>query len=122
MNEADFLETANSTFGLLVEILSFYMTVTSAYLIAAFLVGERLTRSQITIISTLYVFMTGVSTYASFVWGMRGIYYMTRVQELDTGAPIYANTVAPMIVTVTLAAGIVACLKFMWDVRHPKTE
>jgi hypothetical protein len=122
MTEADLLEVATSTYGLAVDGLSFYMTVTTAYLIAVYLVGAKLTRFQMTVISTLYVIMTGVSTYALDSWLKRGVYYMAKARALDADSPIYANAAVAVIMTATLVAGIFACLLFMWSIRHPKPE
>ena len=122
MTEADIVESMHSGFGLVVDVLSVYMTITSAYLLVAFLAGTRLTRSQVGIISTLYVFMAAVTTYAAFAWGMRGIHYAFELQSLGTGSPIYATQAIPVALSSTLAGGILASLKFMWDVRHPKAE
>ena len=122
MTETELLEIANSTYGLAVDGLSFYMTVTSAYLVAIYLPGSKLTRFQITVISTLYVIMTSVGTYALDSWLKRGVYYMAKARELDADSPIYANPYAPVMLTTALVVGIFACLLFMWSIRHPKPE
>ena len=84
--------------------------------------GTRLTKSQVGIISTLYIFIAVVTTYAAFAWGMRGVHYAFELQSLGTSSPIYATQAIPFALSSTLAGGILASLKFMWDVRHPKTE
>ena len=44
MTEAELLEAATSYFELATGMISLYLTITSAYLIVAYLVGARLTR------------------------------------------------------------------------------
>jgi hypothetical protein len=122
MTEAEMLEVANGTYELMLSALSLYMSVTSGYLIVAFLVGAKLTRSQMTIISTLYIFMAGVSTYGLYGWVTRGMYFMYEVRALNETVPVQATPLVPAVLIFTLSAGIIASLKFMWDVRHPKTE
>jgi hypothetical protein len=122
VTESELIEAGNSTFALVVELLGFYMTVTSAYLVVAFIAGLRLTRFQITIISTLYVFMASVSTYALYLWCMRAVDYMFKLQETGTSATMNPNYYVPMILTITLVGGIFTSLIFMWNVRNSKNN
>jgi hypothetical protein len=81
MTEAELVEAVNSSWSLVIDAMGSYMTIVSAYLIAAYLAGEKLTTSQAGIISALFVTMTSLCS-----------------------------------------VGILVSLKFMWDIRHSKTE
>jgi hypothetical protein len=122
MTESELVEASSSYFDLSIQVLSFYMTVTSGYLIVAFLAGAKLTRPQMSIISTLYIFMTVVGTYAAFAWMSRGTQYVLKLEALESSGAVYANPALPFIVSAILMGGIVASLVFMWGVRHPKTH
>ena len=118
MNEPELVEAANSTFALVVDLLTFYMTITSAYLLVAYIAGAKLSRFQITVVSVLYIFMGSASTYALSLWMIRGIYYMARVQALDATAPINPTAIIPLMIIAALIGGIVTSLIFMWNIRR----
>ena len=122
MTEAELLEAASYQFELVISTLSLYISVTSAYLLVAFVAGIRLTRSQTFIISTLYIVICALATYAVYSWTTRGVYYAIKLEALDANVPIYSKIVVPVVLPLLLAGGIVASLKFMWDIRHPKSE
>jgi hypothetical protein len=122
MEAADYLEAAYSYFGLTIDMLSFYMTVTSGYLIVAYLAGAKLSRSQIAVISTLYIFMASIATYGLYAFVARGSAFAHKHSALDPGIFVYATPVLSVVLSATLAGGIIASLLFMWNIRHPKTE
>jgi hypothetical protein len=122
MTSTELIEAATQYYGLAIEILAFYFTVTSAYLIVGFLVGDRLTRSQVLYISVLYIFMASLSSYTFFAWASRGVYFSFQLDMARTGEPIYATTWIVEAFSMLLGAGILASLKFFWDVRHRRAE
>jgi len=122
MTEADFLENANANFDLVIQILSLYLTATSAYLIVAFMVGDKLTNLQTIIISTLFIFMAAMATYGMYAWLSRAFFFIDEARALDKALPIYSRSGLAIALAIVLAGGIIASLKFMWDVRHDKTE
>ena len=122
MTEAELLDAASYQFELVMSTLALYITVTSAYLLVAFVAGIRLTESQTIIISTLYIVISSLATYAVYSWTARGVYYAIQLEALDPNVPEYSKILVPSILPLLLAGGVFASLKFMWDVRHPKTK
>jgi hypothetical protein len=122
MSETDLLENLTAHFDLVLQVLSLYLTVTSAYLIVAFMAGDRLTNSQAIIISTLYIFIAAITTYSMYAWLGRAFYFSNKLKETGVDMPFYSRDGLEFVLASVLLAGILACLKFMWDVRHPKTE
>ena len=122
MDMAELVEATTLYYGLAVDVLSFYMTVTSGFLIVAYLAGSKLSRPQVFIISTLYIGMAALAAYAATVWVLRGYFFAYQQLEMDDSIPIYATYGIPYCLGLFLFGGIIACMKFMWDVRHPKTE
>ena len=96
--------------------LTIYLTVTSGYLLVAYLVGKTLTRFQVLVITGLFVYFGVISTYSVFTYFESAAYWGQTYGE--GRAPYWAWKV----IVPACAIGILACLKFMWDVRHPKTE
>jgi hypothetical protein len=103
--------------------MTLYLTACSGYLIVAYLVGSKLTGSQNFIISTLFCFMASVMTYAFYSWTERAMGYLEAQVALPTPVVNLEPTpVLAKVLTAILALGIVACLKFMWDIRHSKAD
>jgi hypothetical protein len=123
MTESELIEAITSYFDIAVAALTLYVTICSGYLLVAYMAGGNLTNSQALIVSTLYCFVAGVTANAFRTWSQRSFDYLA-LQESSGLSSISLGT-SPMLASVLTAimfAGVVACLKFMWDVRHPKTE
>jgi hypothetical protein len=116
MTEYEYLDLAGTYGGLGVSALMGYFSVLSAYFIVAYVVGSFMTRAQVRAVTGLYLGMQlflawGTVTY---FWGARGF------RELSGE---YQPPVAPHLIALPLLViGVIAGLKFMRDVRHPKTE
>ena len=96
--------------------MTLYLTVTSGYLLVAYLAGKELTRLQAAIITCLYVVFTTANTLAVISFFNAAIHY---AHTYGAGRmPLWP----PYTVGTAFFLGILACLKFMWDVRHPKSE
>ena len=123
MTESELIEAITSYFDIAVAALTLYVTVCSGYLIVAYMVGGNLTNSQALIVSTLYCFVAATTTYAFPTWSVRSFAYLS-FQESSGLSSIELGATPSMgsALTVIMLAGVLACLKFMWDIRHPKTE
>ena len=123
MTESELIEAITSYFDIALVALTLYVTICSGYLIVAYMVGGNLTNSQALIVSTLYCFVAGVTAYACRIWSVRSFDYLSfqessGLSSIELGAtPSMGSTL-----TVIMLAGVLACLKFMWDIRHPKTD
>ena len=106
---AELLGNAGSAMGL-------YVTVTSGFLLVAYLAGNELTRLQTVIISVLYVTFAVFNTIAVVSYFQNAFYFgHTYGAGRMPYWPVYG-------LGTLFSLGILASLKFMWDVRHPKTE
>jgi hypothetical protein len=123
MTESELIEAITSYFDIAVAALTLYVTICSGYLLVAYMAGGNLTNSQAFIVSTLYCFVATVTTYAFRTWSLRSFEYLAfqKSSELSSIELGIAPTLGSVL-TVIMFAGVLACLKFMWDVRHPKAE
>jgi len=103
---------------------AFFITVVSAYLVAAYTVGEKLTKFQVWFINFTFclIVVTNLTGSASF---MGLIYQYDSIRaELISGveriAPDTINLALWLVVGVRLVL-VAGGLIFMWQVRHPKT-
>ena len=102
--------------------LALYLTTVSGYLIVAYLAGKNLTASQTVIVSVLFIVFALFFGYGAVGYLRRGL---LMADELRTINPGEFFGVAPWLVFLAAGlcfAGILASLRFMWDIRHPKTE
>jgi uncharacterized membrane protein YedE/YeeE len=122
MTEAELIESVTAYYQLTGDFISTYVTVCTGYLVAAYLIGSKLTKSQVFVISTLYTFVAGLMSYGIYAFMTRGFGYVEMHKALNPQLNAYSSPVLSVLVPTIFVAGILACLKFMWDIRHPKTE
>jgi hypothetical protein len=122
MTEYELIDAINGTTDILITIFSMYVTFTTAYLICAYLVGGSLNRLQCFMVTVLYVASAGISTISMLSIGPR-ILDLYGTLKLTNPARIgLAHDWIYIELAVLSALGIFAGLKFMWDIRHPKTQ
>ena len=115
------LEVSYVAWGNAVSILALLITLLSAYLVAAYLAGRSMTRSQVIIINTLYILLStfllwGLVNMALRAASFEDIAYAMAEGELAAFSS--QKGVALGVVTI-FSFAILASLKFMWDVRRP---
>lgn len=99
-----------------------YVTMLVAYLVTAYFVGNRLAVQQAMIISVLFVTAAIVMTWGSFAFLSRAIPVANALETMHTDRIYGAQPAVRNITVAIMGFGILACLKFMWDVRHFRTE
>ncbi len=120
MTEYELIDAIASFNTSAVTALGVYLTLTSGYLVVAYLVGEKLTRSQVLIVSCLYLASASFFVFAITVWLQRSSEFVAELEALNPTRDFSNNLLIPIVVGGISALGIAACLKFMWDVRHPR--
>ena len=122
MSEAELVEALTSYYEIALTAIGMYVSVTSGYLVVAYLAGTNLDKTQVFIISVLFTVVAGIMVYAvhGFMWRAYG-YIQSLKSVAQSGVDYYAGPFSHVLLPVILACGIVASLKFMWDVRHPRT-
>jgi hypothetical protein len=102
--------------------ISLYFTIITAYMIAAFVIGTRLTKNETVMISIIFIAAALFFVYVTGGVLFRQAYFVERLAEIETDTVHFAGV--KMIVTIASIQllGILISLKFMWDVRHRKIE
>jgi predicted anti-sigma-YlaC factor YlaD len=103
-------------------VIGIFFTILSGYLIAAWLIGEKLTRTQVIMVNILYL---SSATMMIWAWIARFSAALRFQNQLLVLNPQLTESVTIYIITgfsSILFILILVSLKFMWDVRHPKTE
>jgi hypothetical protein len=110
----EYNNTVLSTFAL-------FLTLVSGFLVVAYLVGNKLTQWQAAIVTSGFVLSTLLFAGATYGYGSRAIYLMGETSEQYRSDIMFSWSTLWLYIFLFIL-GILACLKFMWDVRHPKTD
>ena len=100
--------------------MALYLTAVSGYLLMAYMIGRNLTTLQCSIITGLFLWFTLFITIGTAGYFGRAIQLIDLLEFAPSGIKL-----APWVIWGSSGfefVGIFASLKFMWDVRHPKTE
>ena len=115
MNPLEFAKAFAALFNASMTATGLYLTVVSGYLITAYAVGAKLARSQLIIISGLFVVFSLLMSFTAFSLSERAIQLEVelegRMDALDLS--IYLFLAAHIL-------GVAGALKFMNDIRIPK--
>ena len=121
MTAYEMADLAQSQLTNSISVFAVFLSVVFAYIVTAYLVGAQLTRTQVRMLSFVYLI---VATF--LVWSMASLVFGgVRLNQLafpDSRDSFFATPLwLPQIV---IGVGVVVlgiALNFMWDVRHPKT-
>jgi len=120
MTEYEMADLLTSTTHASVDGFSAYVSLMVAYLVATYLVGQKLTNLQMAIISILYVVTASLMVWAVYSYMSRAIPIADKLEAMNPGTHYGAQPMARNILAIAMSLGILACLRFMWDRRHSK--
>ena len=122
MTEYELADLIASTNANSLVIITVMISLASAYLIVAWLVGGKLRTPQVVLINTLFVVF---NIMFGLAWANRirvAISYQDELLEINPDRlTVLSNWLLPAVSVFLIAVGL-ACLKFMWDIRHPRVE
>ena len=102
--------------------IAIYLSIVSGYLAISYLVGANLSRSQTVTINGLFLVGGMVSIMPTVAYLNRAAFLLQFVNEEYKSPASALIPMGPPVVGIFLVFGLFACLKFMWDIRNPKTE
>lgn len=117
MNDAEAFEMALLAGSNGISAFTVYISFTFGYLVSAFLVGRKLTVSQVIIVSSLYVFSSGSALLALVSSMSAQAVAIAQSPSYPTGT-INTAEFWMIYMSVLLGVGIVASLYFMWSTRR----
>ena len=120
MSEYEIVESIGMYISNSIESISIYLTIVTAYLVAAFIAGDRLTRRQVVIVNALFISGAGIFTYTTVGLLLRQRHYVLELAQVQPETILPGSVPLAPIMGFVQLGGIAASLKFMWDVRHPK--
>lgn len=118
------LSVAFTTWGVAIATVTLLITIISGYLVIAYVAGAHMNRSQILIVNSLYLFISSFTLWAIVTLNGRAAAFEDIAYKMSSG-PVAELQSRGDVATAMISAfslAIIATLKFMWDIRHPKTE
>ena len=122
MTQYELQELAFAAGGLAAAYGSITISIISAYLLVAYTAGRELMRSQVVLINTLFVFTASLFLYGTISSLIKQLSFVNKLRVLEPEGYYPTNIVVIVAVALIFALIIIACLKFMWDIRHPVSE
>jgi hypothetical protein len=122
MVEAELLEISSMTWGNSIALVGLVITLISGYLIAAYIAGANMTHSQSVIVNILYLGFASFLVLSFFAFSQSAIELDTIAHEISTQRSIEPREELAYTVGIFMGFCVLASLKFMWDIRHPRSE
>jgi hypothetical protein len=98
--------------------ISLYITVLTAYLVAAFLAGKRLNSSEYLIVTVLFVLSASFFIFGSVALLSRQLYIVEKLAAIESDATVFLSKTLIMYIAAVEILGVLAGLKFMWSIRR----
>lgn len=117
MTEAELWELMFMSVGNSTDALSILLVITFAYLAIAYFVGSKLSNFQVVVVSTLFVFGSGVATIGFFGALMRALEFVDQLQQIHPDRYFILNDNSVLAFTALMAAAMPVSLIFMLQVR-----
>ena len=97
------------------------LTLVSGYLVIAYLVGAKLSGQQMLLVNELFLLSSFWIAFPTFAAYERASFLLSLTSEAYRSPRSAGIHLAPGASVVIFSGAILASLKFMWDVRHPKS-
>ena len=98
-----------------------FLSIVSGYLITAYLVGAKLSKFQVTILTTMFVLVMGLLAWSTSAYTYWGSYFAALGRNEASPEPLFTpGAWTTGVVAILNLFTIVMCLLFMWNVRHSK--
>ncbi len=122
MTEAELVEAWGLFLGNSQTAMALYLSILSGYLIIAYLIGRKLSRTQVIILSTMFLFASAFCTLVLTTWWQRALEFALEAQAINPERTVTNSQEGVRMVAVLFSLGILSSLYFMWNVRHSEDE
>jgi len=121
VTEYEMIDVIMNRFAHMTDQASLYFALVSGYLITAYLVGARLTRFQVSVISLLFLLWT-VGILGGYMNAVKDTLILEAAIREEGQVVRLSDSTYAYSFAVVQALGILASFAFMWSVRHPKEK
>ena len=120
MTVYEMTDLAQSAFGNGLSTFAILLSVVSAYLITAYLVGAKLTRTQVSSLTFLFLLVSVITVWGISAYSNAGVQLSLRADPDSAGNFFTPRPWIPALLGFVGLLIIAVSLKFMWEVRHSK--
>jgi len=123
MSEYELADLAASTMSNFPTSFTIFVSIVTAYVIAAFVAGERLSKIQVAIVNACFLIAggaIGLLSVMAFQVFLRRVRAMRELADAVASGGIVLDFTWP--VTTLYVVLVCGSLAFMWNVRHPPTR
>ena len=110
-------DIAQSLFSNSISAISVYLSLTFAYLAAAYFIGKDLSRMQVTTLNTIFLLFSGMSAWAAAGYTNAAILALVQAGTVLAGGFYAPKPWVTTLIGASCVVGTVMCLKFMSDIR-----
>ena len=119
MTEYELADYATSVMNNFLSAIAIYFSVVTAYVVAAYTAGDRLSKLQLTIVNGTFAIAAGIMGLLSFLLFSR-FYELVSQAGHSRGETPLVDFRIPFGVLLTIV--FLGCLLFMWTVRKKSTN
>lgn len=98
------------------------LALCSAYLIAAFKAGKELNRFQVSVINIGFIATAGQAVWGGYAESMAHLSWIRRAWGEGAAEDVAREMLITHVLLAVGVCGILACVSFMWSVRHSRME
>ena len=120
MTPYELADLSASSYSNATSMYAIFLTMVTAYLVTAYLVGARLGRIQVSILTMAFLTAMGISVFVVTAHVSAGTRLAMLAFPDASGDTFGPKSWLPAVVGYINIFTVAMCLKFMWDVRHPK--
>ena len=122
MSSYELADLGQSAFGNSLSAYGIFLSLVTAYLATAYLVGKKLTGAQVSLLTALFVIVASLVGFSVAAYTNAGTEMIIRAFPESRGGLLGPRLwLTPLVMMVNVFT-VTMCLKFMWDIRHPKTS
>jgi len=122
MTEAELLQVTQETWSIVISLVALFITTTSAYIVAAYTIGQNLTKQQALIVNILYGAFQWWGFFGTYKFSAGAVETGLMALEMSTQRTVGPSGMEPLFFLIIMILINIGSYKFMWDVRHPKTQ
>ena len=122
MTESELLTHGAAYWSSAIDLTAIFISVLSGYIISAYMAGINMTRSQLAIVNTLYLGIAALLLLSMLILGQTAMEMEKIAFEITVQRKHPPGAFFPYVFIVFWSLCVLLSLKFMWDIRHAKSE
>ena len=121
MTPYEYADLSQTAFGNAMTSYALILSVVTGYLITTYLIGAKLSKFQVTILTTLFLFAMAFLTWSMSAYAFWGTFFSTQnPSDAELGKLFRPGAWTTGVAAILNLFTTAMCLLFMWNVRTAK--